>query len=1286
MSVEDTVKSLLEDMGMWWPDADSGKVRGAATSWRTFADAVDKVATATDGKAAALIHNNTGEAIDAFAVFWGRYRGPGGKGWLNDLAGTSRQMAVAVDDAINKLWTEIGVSAAVIAAGVGLAVFTFGISTAASAAAATAIVELAASLGIGVSAIVAEIAGATLAGATIAGIESVTIDLAVAQPLKIATGLQEGFNLDELSTAAKDGMLYGGVFGTAGGTIDAAATRGMSPLFRTTGIPNLLTPPLERPPGWSVLKRPTAPSIRPNGADLPAGARRIDNIRCALDPIDVATGTMLLPQTDVTLPGALPLLFERTHLSSYRAGGWFGPSWASTLDERLQLDAEGIVYAAADGMRLVYPVPTAGAPALPERGPRWPLAWDGRPDGVMTLTDPATGHVRTFGRPARTAAHDTVDLPLDSIEDRAGHRIDIDRTPTGVPTAIRHSGGYHLAVDTHGPRITALRLLDREPSPYERPRDTPGTVLVRYGYDHAGRLTEVTNSSDVPLRFTYDTDGRITSWTDRNGSSYTYVYDTRGRVIATQGTDGLLSGTLDYDDAARTTTVTNSLGHQHTYRHDATCQVVAETDPLGNTTATEWDPLGEHPLAVTDPLGHTTRYAYDATGRLTGVSLPDGTTAQAAYNALGLPTEVIEPGGATWRHTYDATGNVLATVDPTGAETAYAYDSAGHLASVTDALGHVQHVICDPAGLPTAVTDPLGHTTAVRRNTFGRITEATNPLGHTTFFGWTTEGKPAWRELPDGARETWDWDGEGNCVSHTGPAGNTTHLTSGAFDLPTTRTDPDGATYAFTHDTELRLTGVTNPQGLTWSYAYDPAGRVTSETDFNGRTLRYTHDAGGRLTTRTNGAGETLTYTRDPAGRPLLTSTDDGSETRFCYDAAGFLTGTGNRDATLTWERDALGRVLTQATDGRAMTCVYDALGRRTRRTTPTGAVSHWTYDAAGRPTALRTDAGTLDFAYDAAGRETGRRLGEHVELTQTWDSADRLATQTVTHLAPGADLLLQHRTYSYRADGHLTEFRDLASGTRRFTLDPVGRVTAVTAHGWSETYAYDSAGNQAHANAPGHASDGDRAFTGTLIQRAGRTHYTHDAQGRLTRRTRKLLNGQSRTWTYTWNAEDRLTDTTTPDGESWHYTYDPLGRRTTKQRRTHDGTIAARTTFTWDDTRLAEQTTGEERTTTWDYAPGTHRPLTQTDRETPATGTTSSLISRFSQATADPDATRFHAIITDLTGTPTELVTTTGHITWQHAPRSGAPPSRRPPPRAPSPPSTVPSDSPASTMTPKPA
>jgi YD repeat-containing protein len=90
-------------------------------------------------------------------------------------------------------------------------------------------------------------------------------------------------------------------------------------------------------------------------------------------------------------------------------------------------------------------------------------------------------------------------------------------------------------------------------------------------------------------------------------------------------------------------------------------------------------------------------------------------------------------------------------------------------------------------------------------------------------------------------------------------------------------------------------------------------------------------------------------------------------------------------------------------------------------------------------------------------------------------------------------------------------------------------------------------------AEAPAHRSPGTRDFAGLMLRRAGRTSYAYDGQGRLIRRTRKLLNGKRETWTYVWNAEDRLTEVTTPDEDRWRYRYDPMGRRISKQRLTED-------------------------------------------------------------------------------------------------------------------------------------
>src|SRR5207248_5899569 len=105
-------------------------------------------------------------------------------------------------------------------------------------------------------------------------------------------------------------------------------------------------------------------------------------------------------------------------------------------------------------------------------------------------------------------------------------------------------------------------------------------------------------------------------------------------------------------------------------------------------------------------------------------------------------------------------------------------------------------------------------TTRYQRDRFGRVVAITDPLGAVTRMGWTIEGRLAWRIQPDGARETWSYDGQGNLIEQHDAAGGTTRTEYTCFDVPSARIGPDGTRLEFHYDTELQLVSVTNPQGL----------------------------------------------------------------------------------------------------------------------------------------------------------------------------------------------------------------------------------------------------------------------------------------------------------------------------------------------------------------------------------------------------------------------------------------------------------------------------------------
>ncbi len=948
---------------------------------------------------------------------------------------------------------------------------------------------------------------------------------------------------------------------------------------------------------------------------------------CDGDPVDMASGRVLLPQTDVALPGSLPLVFQRTFDSSRRSGRWFGPTWSSTVDQRLEIDSEGVVFSCDEGSLLAYTHPAPGVPVMPTHGRQWPLDRVG--DGY-TITDPDTGTVRHF------VDHGDELALLAQIDDRHGRWIAFEHDAAGAPTAIVHHGGYHLKLTTSEGRVTALHLAGAA-------ADGSDQEIRRYGYAD-GHLTEVTNSSGRPLHFGCDGHGRITSWTDTNGSRFDYVYDDRDRCTYQSGTNGHIESRFTWDDTdpetgLRTTSITDGRGHTKRFLVDERSRVVAEIDPLGAVTRFAYD-RHNRLLSRTDPLGHTARSVFDDAGRLIEVIRPDGRSVHAEHNELGLPVWVRYADGTVVRQTYDEHGNRTSYTDVSGVTARFVYDEVGHLASMIDPLGNTVLVQCDRAGLPVAITDPLGAVTRYERDAFGRPVVISDPLGAVTRVEWTVEGQAARLVEADGSSRTWTYDGEGNVLSHTDAIGGTTRFEYTDFDLLAARTGPDGVRYEFQHDAQLRLTRVVNPLGLTWDYEYDGGGRLVSETDFDGRTLRYAFDAAGRLTSRTNGLGQVIRYERDSMGH-VVHKDSDGSVTTYDYDIFDELAVATGPDATLVRIRDRYGCLRSETVNDRKLSFDHDALGRRIGRITPAGAVSRWEYDAAGNLLELTVSGRTIGFHRDAAGRELERHIGDHVSLANTFDTVGQLIDQQV--VGRGTDI--QRRSYTYRADGHVVGIQDRLSGSRRFDLDATGRVTAVHAVGWSETYAYDAAGNQAAASwpasHPGQEATGTRAYTGMRIDRAGKVRYEHDAQGRTVLRQRARLSRKPDTWRYTWDAEDRLTSVVTPDDTVWRYLYDPLGRRIAKQRLADDGrTVAEEVTFTWDGTTLCEQISRGEPfpcpvAVTWDH--DGLRPLTQTERRLVADGASHEAVDE-----------RFYAIVTDLVGAPTELVDETGELAWR--------------------------------------
>ncbi|WP_431983262.1 DUF6531 domain-containing protein [Streptomyces qinglanensis] len=361
-------------------------------------------------------------------------------------------------------------------------------------------------------------------------------------------------------------------------------------------------------------------------------------------------------------------------------------------------------------------------------------------------------------------------------------------------------------------------------------------------------------------------------------------------------------------------------------------------------------------------------------------------------------------------------------------------------------------------------------------------------------------------------------------------------------------TTGDHRTYSF--DATGRLTALKSQagQGLEFAYA---GGRVSSIRDAAGRTVALSY-SGDRLMKLTLDDGRSVTYAYTDGLLSTVTGTDGETE-HYAYDADHQLSeitdARGNVRATnvyddkhrVTSQTDAAGgktsfaytktgvfdQIDVTAPDGGVWTDIYhdnvlfeqlDPFGnqvqygydRHFNRTSAMDALlryTSWDYDKRGRQTGRRTADGDESWSYDADGNISSYEDGEYNE----W-------------------------TYAYNANHLLTSVEDPSGHTTRFTYSASGLPKTVTSPGGgTTTYGYDTVGNQLSVTSP----------------EGRKTTRTFDQAGRAVSVTSPRGNEQGAdaadfTRRYAYDAADRLTKVTGPDGDVTSYGYDESGNLTT--------------------------------------------------------------------------------------------------------------------------------------------
>jgi RHS repeat-associated protein len=698
-------------------------------------------------------------------------------------------------------------------------------------------------------------------------------------------------------------------------------------------------------------------------------------------------------------------------------------------------------------------------------------------------------------------------------------------------TMVRNPNETHTLRDKHG----NVKEFDTD-GKMTRLVDRNGNA-VALGYDGVGFLTTITDAAGRVTRFTKGTNGRVASVTDPANRVFQYAYDASGHL----------------------TKVTDPLGQAWTFDYDDKGLLSEIVDPRGNVqVGIAYDELRR--VQTLTEREETWTYSYATRQTTKRDSYGDEWSYQ--YNEAGSITRATNPLGKSVAYTYDAALNTTSITDENGRLTRYTYDGSGNVVSMTDALGNVYSVGYDAAlSLPVGLTDPLGNATQLQYDSRGNLTAVTDPGGAVSRFTYDAKGQMTQATDASGAVSKFVYDPRGYVVSFTAPGKTAATATYDVLGNLLTFTDARGMKSDFAYDANRRLLTSTNPAGAPTSRQYDPAGNLTTLTLPNGAQFRFEYDAYNRLLRLTNPVNETtiynydhrgnITWSRGGQGRTivyqydaldrLLTKSTPEDTARYTYDAAGNLLSINNGSSGLTYTYDALNRVLKAGSTPQnvTITYAYDAAGQLESLDDGESRSIRYSYNRRSLVASISDfDGFNATFSYDPNRRRIRMERTGGFATTYSYDGAGRLLSMKQTSPAGPLDF-----AYTYDQSDNRVSMTD-ASGKHLYGYnrrDQLISASHPTADNPPETYSYDPVGNRiaSHLSAT-HAYDAANRQTADAT-----FDYTYDADGNPTQR-RNRANGNTREYTY--DAENRLTTITFPDGTTATYSYDGLGRRYEKK------------------------------------------------------------------------------------------------------------------------------------------
>lgn len=922
----------------------------------------------------------------------------------------------------------------------------------------------------------------------------------------------------------------------------------------------------------------------------------------ANDPVNVATGNFIEPETDLSFPGTFARNLNLKRMYNSLAvtnsqdipSGVFGIGWSSTLDQRLEFDADKASWFTADGRVLTFA--REGEGFARASGEAWWLtkAKPGsdayaRIEASQRETQRQLKNSRGLDESADQAltqepfywivmnnAHESFGFSAsgDWVSATDGHpsnTVVAFRDAQGQVTDLVHPGSQR------GIRVNYEALVQSTEAPEYRPisaytYNTTGTeadtplMAAEYSYEgehltsvatnagvrsythtDAGLIREVINATGiVEVTNTYDELGRVAHQLTEYGREVSYTYTPSLVTIVADAETGDNSNLWTSDSKGRLIGITATDGSRQTMRYDSFGNRVGITERDGSRTARVFDNRGRLKRERT-PEGTDYTYGWDEHDRITGVSVRDardprnlGTPMTVSYEYADSvnpnPSAVIDADGAQTLYDWDDRGLLTRVTDPTGVSTTFEYDAYGDLVLVTNGAGNTTTLIRDDHGRVIGVIDPLGRRGTATYNSSGALASIENADGARWTFAYPEVAVESLPALVRNSTNT-SWSRGNLPISVTDPYGATIRFTYNAGGEIASVTNPLGHTTEGTFDTWGNLVGLTTASGAVWNYVYDGLSQLVEATDPSGAVTRYSYDLNGELSSVTDATGVEIKRRVDRQ-RGIEEIADAFSSSFIHTDIFGRVTSEQKR---------ARGGSSAKKADVESEFITYDAAGRPVEILDAAGGLTRCERDGAGRVLRVISAEGRIEtYDYDAAGRVISHAVGLDAPERYT----DEAGVSRVVEPSAWAITRLE-----YDAASQIIKRINPDGTVEKITYDVCGRVTGVEAGVRVASYEYDLCGRLIGVR---DSSFGQRRFkydaAGQIIQATDglgfRTHFSYTATGQVCR----VVDATGQVTDYEYDALDRLVRVIkaagTDDESVQEYAYDAAGRLI----RAHDG------------------------------------------------------------------------------------------------------------------------------------